>query len=72
MLDIAQDHALALLHQEGVFDLEVVLKGGTALRKFRAGKAGRFSTDLGEQGTKWAAVNPGDQWAAQQAVKSLA
>jgi len=29
-----------------VFDLEVVLKGGTALRKCRAGNAGRFSTDL--------------------------
>jgi uncharacterized protein len=46
LLDIAQDHALALLHEHGVFDLEVVLKGGTALRKFRAGNAGRFSTDL--------------------------
>ncbi len=46
LLDIAQDHALALLHQQGVFDFDVVLKGGTALRKFRAGKAGRFSTDL--------------------------
>ncbi len=46
LLDIAQDHALALLHREGVFDLGVVLKGGTALRKFRAGNAGRFSTDL--------------------------
>ena len=46
LLDIAQDHALALLHEQGVFDLEVVLKGGTALRKCRAGNAGRFSTDL--------------------------
>ncbi|MBK9295758.1 MAG: nucleotidyl transferase AbiEii/AbiGii toxin family protein [Candidatus Microthrix sp.] len=46
LLDIAQDHALALLHQQGVFDLDVVLKGGTALRKCRAGNAGRFSTDL--------------------------
>lgn len=46
LLDIAQDHALVLLHREGVFDLDVVLKGGTALRKFRAGNAGRFSTDL--------------------------
>jgi len=46
LLDIAQDYALALLHREGVFDLDVVLKGGTALRKFRAGNAGRFSTDL--------------------------
>ena len=46
LLDIAQDHALALLHEQGVFDLDVVLKGGTALRKCRAGNAGRFSTDL--------------------------
>lgn len=46
LLDIAQDHALALLARHGVFDLGVVLKGGTALRKFRAGNAGRFSTDL--------------------------
>jgi len=46
LLDIAQDHALALLHKHEVFDLKVVLKGGTALRKFRAGNAGRFSTDL--------------------------
>lgn len=46
LLDIAQDHILVLLHREGVFDLDVVLKGGTALRKFRAGNAGRFSTDL--------------------------
>lgn len=46
LLDIAQDHALALLHEHGVFDLDVVLKGGTALRKCRAGNAGRFSTDL--------------------------
>lgn len=46
LLDIAQDHALALLHEHGVFELDVVLKGGTALRKFRAGNAGRFSTDL--------------------------
>ncbi len=46
LLDIAQDHALALLHEQGVFDLDVVLKGGTALRKCRADNAGRFSTDL--------------------------
>ncbi len=46
LLDIAQDHALVLLHNHGVFELDVVLKGGTALRKFRAGNAGRFSTDL--------------------------
>jgi len=46
VIDIAQDHALALLRDAGVFELGAVLKGGTALRKFRAGNAGRFSTDL--------------------------
>lgn len=46
LIDIAQDHALKLLHEAGVFELGVVLKGGTAIRKFRAGNAGRFSTDL--------------------------
>lgn len=46
LIDIAQDHALVLLHKAGVFELGVALKGGTALRKFRAGSAGRFSTDL--------------------------
>jgi predicted nucleotidyltransferase component of viral defense system len=46
LIDIAQDHALHLLHEAGVFELDVVLKGGTAIRKFRAGNAGRFSTDL--------------------------
>jgi uncharacterized protein len=46
LLDIVQDYALAHLHDVGLFDLGVVLKGGTSLRKFRAGAAGRFSTDL--------------------------
>ena len=46
LLDVAQDYALKLLHDQGVFDLGVALKGGTSLRKFRAGNAGRFSTDL--------------------------
>lgn len=46
LLDIAQDHVLYLLHQAGAFDAGLVFKGGTALRKFRAGSAGRFSTDL--------------------------
>ncbi len=46
LLDVAQDYALKLLHDHGIFDLGVVLKGGTSLRKFRAGNAGRFSTDL--------------------------
>lgn len=46
LLDIAQDYALVALNRAGVFGLDVVLKRGTALRKFRAGNAGRFSTDL--------------------------
>lgn len=46
ILDIAQDHALYLLHRTGLFNEGLVFKGGTALRKFRAGNAGRFSTDL--------------------------
>jgi predicted nucleotidyltransferase component of viral defense system len=46
LLDVAQDYALKFLHNQGIFDLGVVLKGGTALRKLRAGNAGRFSTDL--------------------------
>jgi uncharacterized protein len=46
VLDIAQDHALFHLHREGLFERDLVFKGGTALRKFRAGNSGRFSTDL--------------------------
>jgi predicted nucleotidyltransferase component of viral defense system len=46
LIDIAQDHALHLLHDAGLFELGLVFKGGTALRKFRLGTAGRFSTDL--------------------------
>lgn len=46
IIDIAQDHLLYHLAKEGIFDLGVSLKGGTAIRKFRAGNAGRFSTDL--------------------------
>ncbi len=46
LIDVAQDHALHLLHEAGLFDLGLVFKGGTALRKFRLGSAGRFSTDL--------------------------
>lgn len=46
LLDVAQDYALKHIHDQGLFDLGVVLKGGTALRKLRAGNAGRFSTDL--------------------------
>jgi len=46
LLDVAQDYALQYLFAHDVFELGVVLKGGTSLRKFRAGNAGRFSTDL--------------------------
>jgi len=46
LLDVAQDYALQYLFKHEIFDLGVVLKGGTSLRKFRAGNAGRFSTDL--------------------------
>lgn len=46
LLDVAQDYALHYLHQEGIFDLGVILKGGTSLRKLRSGNSGRFSTDL--------------------------
>ena len=46
LIDIAQDHAIVLLRDAGTFELGAVLKGGTALRKFRAGNACRFSTDL--------------------------
>jgi predicted nucleotidyltransferase component of viral defense system len=46
VIDIAQDHLLYHLANAGIFDLGVSLKGGTAIRKFRAGNAGRFSTDL--------------------------
>lgn len=46
LLDIAQDFALHHLHESGLFERDLVFKGGTALRKFRAGSAGRFSTDL--------------------------
>ncbi len=46
LLDVVQDYALKFLHDQGIFDLGAVLKGGTSLRKLRAGNAGRFSTDL--------------------------
>ncbi len=46
LLDVCQDYVLYALRTKGVFDLGIVLKGGTSLRKFRAGNAGRFSTDL--------------------------
>lgn len=46
LLDVVQDYALRFISEQGLFDLGVVLKGGTSLRKLRAGNAGRFSTDL--------------------------
>lgn len=46
LLDIAQDHVLYLLHQACLFGEGLIFKGGTSLRKFRAGNAGRFSTDM--------------------------
>lgn len=47
LLDVAQDHLLWLLDQDGRFGGNgLVFKGGTSLRKCRLGNAGRFSTDL--------------------------
>jgi len=47
LLDIAQDHLLHLIAEAGLFDGgELTFKGGTSLRKCRAGGLGRFSTDL--------------------------
>lgn len=48
-LELAQEHFLLWMFREGIFDggpEDVVFKGGTAIRKFRLGKRGRFSTDL--------------------------
>jgi uncharacterized protein len=57
IIDIAQDHLLYHLANEGIFQLGVSLKGGTAIRKFRAGNAGRFSTDLDFAGMDDAAAD---------------
>jgi predicted nucleotidyltransferase component of viral defense system len=46
LLDIAQDYALKIINDSGLFSLGLTFKGGTALRKYRVGSAGRFSTDL--------------------------
>ncbi len=46
LLDVAQDYALKFIADKGLFDLGLTLKGGTALRKYRMGGQGRFSTDL--------------------------
>ncbi|MCL1805222.1 MAG: nucleotidyl transferase AbiEii/AbiGii toxin family protein [Clostridiales bacterium] len=45
IIDVAQDLLLRHLSQLGLAD-RLVFKGGTSLRKFYAGSAGRFSTDL--------------------------
>jgi len=47
-LEFAQEHFLAWMADEGLFDGDhpLIFKGGTALRKFKFGLAGRFSTDL--------------------------
>jgi len=57
IIDVAQDHLLFHLANAGIFDLGVSLKGGTAIRKFRAGNAGRFSTDLDFAGMDEAAAD---------------
>jgi predicted nucleotidyltransferase component of viral defense system len=57
IIDIAQDHLLHHLNDQGLFELGIVLKGGTAIRKFRAGSAGRFSTDLDFAGIDDAAAD---------------
>jgi len=45
IIDIAQDLLLAYLEENGMLE-DVVIKGGTAIRKLYAGKEGRFSLDL--------------------------
>lgn len=48
-LELAQEHLLLWMVREGLFangPEDVVFKGGTAIRKFRLGPRGRFSTDL--------------------------
>ncbi|MFN8629637.1 MAG: nucleotidyl transferase AbiEii/AbiGii toxin family protein [Chloroflexota bacterium] len=48
-LELAQEHFLLWMMREGLFDIgpeDVVFKGGTAIRKYRLGLRGRFSTDL--------------------------
>ncbi len=68
LLDVAQDHAIAHLHAAGLFEAGLVFKGGTSLRKFRAGSAGRFSTDLDfyapndDVELRWSACNPGHRY----------
>ena len=46
LLDVAQDYALKIISDSDLYSLGLTFKGGTALRKYRVGNAGRFSTDL--------------------------
>lgn len=46
LLDVAQDYAIKIISDKGLFGLGLTFKGGTALRKYRVGPKGRFSTDL--------------------------
>lgn len=46
LLDVAQDYALKIVADSGLFSMGLTFKGGTALRKYRVGTSGRFSTDL--------------------------
>jgi predicted nucleotidyltransferase component of viral defense system len=46
LLDVAQDYALKVIADSGMFSMGLTFKGGTALRKYRVGISGRFSTDL--------------------------
>jgi uncharacterized protein len=42
LLDVAQDYALKHLHDRGAFELGIVLKGGTSLRRRRELVAGVY------------------------------
>ncbi len=46
LLDVVQDYALKIIDDRGLFGLGLTLKGGTAIRKYKVGTLGRFSTDL--------------------------
>lgn len=46
LLDVTQDYALKIISDAGLYGLGLTFKGGTALRKYRVGARGRFSTDL--------------------------
>jgi hypothetical protein len=46
LLNVAQDYALKIIADSGLFSMGLKFKRGTALRKYRVGVSGRFSTDL--------------------------